>query len=165
MTTSVSALDKVWKGINWRSRRLRYSPQNRRSQALERSGLGRIGLGSRRPAAVAACSDRRDNRQSPKQRDAQPRGDLLGPTESEDRLGVAAARADKHAHILDHSQDRHTQLLEHRQAAQRIVQRHVLRRRDDDRAVERDALRQAQRRIAGAGGRSTIRWSSVPHAT
>ena len=42
-------------------------------------------------------------------------------------------------------------LLEHRDAARHVEQRDVLRRGDDDRAVERDLLRERQLRVAGAG--------------
>ena len=63
---------------------------------------------------------------------------------------LAAVRADEVAHVLDDAEHRHVDLAEHRQPLAGVDQRHVLRRRDDHRAGERDALRQRQLRVAGA---------------
>ena len=55
-----------------------------------------------------------------------------------ENVGAAAAmRADEIAHVLDDAEHRHLDLLEHRDAAPRVDQREVLRRRDDHRAGER----------------------------
>ena len=69
-----------------------------------------------------------------------------------ENVGAAAAmRAEEIAHVLDDAEERHLDLLEHRDAAPRVDQRQILRRRDDHRAGERHVLRHGQLRVAGAG--------------
>src|SRR5262249_57546933 len=63
----------------------------------------------------------------------------------------AAARAEKITHVLDHTEHRHVHPLEHGHAAPSIDQREILRRRNDNRALERHLLRHGELRIAGSG--------------
>src|SRR4029077_18872838 len=56
----------------------------------------------------------------------------------------AAMRAEKIAHILDDAEHRHVDALEHGNAAPGVDERKVLRRRDDDRALERYLLGHGQ---------------------
>ena len=54
---------------------------------------------------------------------------------TEDVGPLAAIRADEIAHVLDDAEHRHVDALEHGDAAPRVDQREVLRRRDDDGAL------------------------------
>ena len=82
-----------------------------------------------------------------------PRRFGFGPRAAmaEDRRDVVAGRAAEARHVFDQAQDRNAHLLEHRDAAPRVDQGDVLRRRDDDRAGQRRLLRHGELRVAGAG--------------
>jgi hypothetical protein len=79
----------------------------------------------------------------------------------EDLFAVPAGRAHVVRHVLDDAEHRHVHLLEHRQSLSRVDQ-------ETSCGVvtmtpgEVDLLRQRQLRVAGAGGRSMTRKSSVP---
>ena len=60
--------------------------------------------------------------------------------------------ADERAHVLDETEDRHLDAGEHLNAALHVEERHVLRRRDDHAAGERDRLHQRELRVTRAGG-------------
>ena len=66
-------------------------------------------------------------------------------------MSVVLPSGDEVAHVLDHAEDRRAELLEHPHRPHRVVQRHLLRRRDDDRAGQRQQLAERQRHVAGAG--------------
>ena len=82
---------------------------------------------------------------------------LLAAAVSEDVGFVAAVRTDEMAHVLDDAERRDVQLLIHPNGAAAVGERHLLRRRDDDRPGHRDGLAQAQRDVARSGGMSTMR--------
>ena len=66
-------------------------------------------------------------------------------------LGVPAARADVHAHVLDDAEHRHRNLLEHLQPLAGVGERDVLGSRHDDGSRDRHSLRERQLNVAGAG--------------
>ena len=78
-------------------------------------------------------------------------GLVLGTAMAENIGPLAAMRAQEIAHILDQPQNRHIHALEHGNAAPRINQSQILRRRHDHRPCERDCLRHCELRIARAG--------------
>ena len=64
---------------------------------------------------------------------------------------VRAARTDEVAHVLDDAERRDVELLVHRERATAVGERHLLRRRDDDRARDRHRLAEAQHDVARSG--------------
>ena len=102
------------------------------------------------PASPASRTSRMDRnlRQHPR---ALLHRELRPAARAEQFVALAAIGADEIAHVLDHAENRAVQLVEHRDRPRRVEQRHVLRRGDDHRAVERDLLRERELRIAGAG--------------
>ena len=62
----------------------------------------------------------------------------------------AALRTEEIAHVLHNAEHRHVHALEHGNAAPRINERQVLRRRDNHRALERHLLCHGELRIPGA---------------
>ena len=57
---------------------------------------------------------------------------------------------DEVAHVLDDAERRDVELLVHRHRAAAVGERHLLRRRHDDRAGDRNGLAEAERDVAGA---------------
>src|SRR5439155_11031265 len=84
------------------------------------------------------------------ERDVQLRGQLLAAAVAEDVGLVMAVGTYEVAHVLDDAQRGDVELLVHRNRATGIGERHLLRRRDHDRACHRNRLAQAERDIAGA---------------
>jgi len=70
---------------------------------------------------------------------------------AEDRRRLPAMRAFEVRHILDDAKHGDVDALEHAGATERIAGGHVLRRRDDHRAVHLRRLNQRQLRVAGPG--------------
>jgi hypothetical protein len=70
---------------------------------------------------------------------------------AEDSFLMPAMAADVQAHVLDDPEHGHVNLLEHLEPFARIGQRDVLRRRDDDRSADGNALSERQLDIAGSG--------------
>src|ERR1700729_4333086 len=67
----------------------------------------------------------------------------------EDLVAMVTLAAQVIAHVLDDTEHGHVHFLEHRDAALDVEQRYFLWRRHDHAAVERDALRDSQLRVAG----------------
>ena len=85
------------------------------------------------------------------ERHAELVGFLAGAAMAEDLRALAALGAEEIAHVLDDAEYRHGDLAEHVQALARVDQRDVLRRRDDDGAGQRHALRQRELGVTRAG--------------
>ena len=66
-------------------------------------------------------------------------------------LHALAGRRDVVTHVLHDAEDGHVHLLEHRNAFPHDAQRRLLRRGDDDAAIERDDLAEGKLRVASAG--------------
>ena len=75
---------------------------------------------------------------------------LLAAAVAEDVGFVLAVGAHEVAHVLDDAERRDVQLLVHRDRAPAVGERHLLRRRHDDRAGDRHRLAEAERDVAGA---------------
>jgi hypothetical protein len=103
------------------------------------------------PASVGFLADPDVERQRAEQRHAVLLRHPHAAAGAEDRLLVAALRADVGAHVFHHAQHRDRDLLEHAQALAGVEQRDVLRRGDDHGAAHRDALRERELDVAGAG--------------
>src|SRR5262249_20773920 len=71
---------------------------------------------------------------------------------AENVASLAAMRALEIAHVLNDAEHGHVDLLEHGKPPPRIDQRQILRRGDDDGALQRHVLRERQLRIARARG-------------
>ncbi len=69
---------------------------------------------------------------------------------AEDFVPAAALRADEVAHILHHAEHLDVDLAKHRDRLDRIEQRYILGRADDDRAGQRQELRECDCDVAGA---------------
>ena len=77
-------------------------------------------------------------------------GEPLAAARPEDFGALAAVRADEIAHVLDHAQHRDADPLEHLGAPEGVAHRHFLRRGDDDRPAQVNALHQRQLGVARA---------------
>src|SRR5579875_2337059 len=104
-----------------------------------------------RIADVAALPDRAHQRDLTQERHAVTCRRPLSAAVAEDVGALPAAWADEVAHVLDDAQDGRLHFLEHRQALDRVGQGDILRRGDDDRAGERNALHQRQLDVTGSG--------------
>src|SRR5215813_6862704 len=92
--------------------------------------------------AVGGSADRDVQRDFAEERHPETLG-LMARTAMAKDIGLGTAmRALEVAHVLDDAEHRHVDLREHRQPAPRIDQRQVLRRRNDDRTLERYGLRE-----------------------
>ena len=78
-------------------------------------------------------------------------GHPLASAGAEDRLLPAASGAHEHAHVLDDAEHRDFDPLEHLEALARVGEGDVLGGGDDDRAAHRDALREGELDVPGAG--------------
>ena len=70
---------------------------------------------------------------------------------TKDIVALAAVGTDEIAHVLDEAEVRHFQRVEHLDRAADIRGRHILRRRNDDRAGHGNALGHRQLHVAGPG--------------
>ena len=136
---------------------------------------GVVGEGAVDPALVADLAEADVQRDLAQERHAELLGLAAGAAAAEevDALVARAARRGlaprgpprpgaaavlevrlhvEEAHVLDHPQDRHLELAEHRQRADGVQQRHLLRRADDHGARQRQGLGEGQGDVAGAGG-------------
>ena len=124
-----------------------------RGRALGRGDEGesrrRLGLADdERHAGIAPLADRLVNRNPPEKRNAEIAGHLLAAAVAEDISLVLAVTAHEVAHVLDDAERRDVELFVHRDRAARIRQRHLLRRRHDNRARNGHRLAEAQRDVA-----------------
>src|SRR2546426_279541 len=88
-------------------------------------------------ARIRGLADGDVERHLAEERHAEPLGLAARAAVAEDVRTRAALRALKIAHVLDHAEHRYIDAPEHGDAAARVDQREVLRRRDDDAAGER----------------------------
>ena len=110
-------------------------------QVHEGLRAGGIGFGDHdRNAAIAADADRLVERQPAEERDIELVGHLLAAAMAEDVGLVMAVRALVETHVLHEAERRDLQLLIHAHRAAAVGERHLLRRRHDDRAGGRHRL-------------------------
>ena len=119
----------------------------RNARAAADAGLG----DDERHAGVAALANRLIDRQPAEERHAHLRRQRFAAAVAEDVGLVVAVGARVVAHVLDDADRRDIELLIHPHGAPAVGQRHLLRRRHDDRADDRHRLAEAQRDVAGAG--------------
>src|SRR5688572_28338590 len=104
-----------------------------------------------RHAAVPTLAHRGVERDLAEERDAPALRLGARAAVGEDLVPRVAARADEVRHVLDQAEHRHVELVEHGDRLDRVVERHLLRRADDDRARERHLLDQRELHVARAG--------------
>src|ERR1700742_5191743 len=108
----------------------------------------RLALDNRGPA-VRSGANRHVQRNLAEERYSEALGLMTRAAMPENIRLRSAVRTLEIAHVLDDAEHGHVDLLEHRQSPPRVDQRQILRRRDDDGALQRYILRQRQLRVAG----------------
>ena len=104
-----------------------------------------IGTPASPPARTPGSSGMR-----PRTSSSSSRAIFVATARAEDVVLVAAVGADEAAHVLDHAERADVDLAEHRDRLARVEQAHLLRRRHDHRARQRDELAERERGVAGA---------------